>query len=74
MSPGVVGIPTDFVADETTGQIEEYIWNFGDNTPIGYGYSTTHTYAKPGTYIVTLTVRYIGGTEQSTRKTFIVTE
>ncbi len=35
MSPGVINTPVDFIADGTTGQIEEWLWNFGDNTPIG---------------------------------------
>lgn len=34
ISPGFVDVNVDFIASDTTGQIEEYIWNFGDNTPI----------------------------------------
>jgi PKD repeat protein len=32
MSPGVIGAPVDFVVGDANGQIDEYIWNFGDNT------------------------------------------
>jgi PKD repeat protein len=32
-----------------------YVWSFGDGT-YGTGMVTTHTYATPGTYLVTLTV------------------
>ena len=72
MSPGVINTPVDFIADGTTGQIEEWLWNFGDNTPIGKWYDPTHTFKKSGTYNVTLTVRYTDGTEKFTRQSFIV--
>lgn len=62
----------DFIASDTTGQVEEYIWNFGDNTPVGRGYEATHKYQKAGTYTVTLTARYTNGTEKTTSQTFVV--
>lgn len=65
MSPWVVGMPVDFIADKSSGQIEEYIWNFGDNSPISRGYEVTHTFANAGTYSIMLTVRYSDGTEKS---------
>jgi hypothetical protein len=34
IQPGVIGNSIDFEALGTTGQIEDYIWNFGDNTPV----------------------------------------
>ncbi|MCK4481918.1 PKD domain-containing protein, partial [Candidatus Bathyarchaeota archaeon] len=36
--------------------IDKYEWDFGDETT-GTGIAVTHTYAEPGTYIVTLTVK-----------------
>jgi PKD repeat protein len=47
ISPGIVGNVIDFEAIGTSGQIEEYIWNFGDNTPVSREYMTTHTYTTP---------------------------
>ena len=43
------------------GSIASYAWNFGDGTT-GTGESLPHTYAKPGTYSVTLTVTNSAGT------------
>jgi PKD repeat protein len=62
----------DFTADGTTGQIEEWIWNFGDGTEIAKWYEATHTYMKAGIYKVRLTVRYLDGTEKSTEQNFSV--
>lgn len=72
LSPGFVGVNVDFIANGTTGQIEEYIWNFGDNTPVGRGYEVTHKYNRAGTYDVSLTVRYTNGTERTTTQKFVV--
>jgi PKD repeat protein len=66
MSPGIIGIPITFIADGTTGQIEEYIWNFWDNTPTSKWYEIDHTFAQSGKYSITMTVRYADGTEKST--------
>lgn len=74
ITPGTVGNAVDFEALWTNGQIEEYIWTFGDNTPVDRGYQVSHTYEKAGTYTLTLTIRYTDGTIQSKKKTFEVTE
>ena len=57
------GIPTNFDASASTagtiGSISDYSWNFGDGTGVqdaGPSATTSHTYAKRGTYTVTLTV------------------
>ncbi len=72
MSPWVINMPVDFIADGTTGNIEEWIWNFWDNTPISKWYEVSHTYIQSGDYNVTMTVRYMDGTEKSTTKSFKV--
>ena len=54
-----VGSPTQFTSTSTTNpsgqQIQTYNWNFGDGQT-GTGQNTTHTFASPGNYQVTLTV------------------
>ncbi|PID83780.1 hypothetical protein CSB09_04415 [Candidatus Gracilibacteria bacterium] len=74
LSPATVGNPVDFIAEGTNGQVESYIWNFGDNSNIQSGYDITHTFEEAGNYEVTLTVRYTDGTEDSLTKTFTVVE
>ncbi len=74
LSPGIKNSPVDFEATGTTGEIEDYLWNFGDNTPVSHGYQVSHTFAKSGKHTVTLTVRYVDGTEKSTRKEFVVVD
>lgn len=74
IQPATVDNAVDFEALWTNGQIEEYIWTFGDNTPAERGYQVSHTYMKPGDYTITLTIRYTDGTIGSKKKTFEVTE
>ena len=40
---------------DSDGEIEEYMWDFGDDTT-GSGATITHSYSEPGSYLVTLTV------------------
>lgn len=72
LSPGIVNQTVDFRAEGTSGQVEDYLWNFGDNTPISHGYEASHTFSRSGEYTVTLTVRYTDGTERSTLQKFSV--
>lgn len=74
LSPGIINQTVDFRAEGTTGQVEDYLWNFGDNTPVSHGYEASHTFVKSGEYIVTLTVRYVDGTERSTSQKFKVVD
>jgi PKD repeat protein len=46
---------------QSTGEITNYTWDFGDGTPNSNEQNPTHTYARPGTYTVTLTVAGPGG-------------
>ena len=50
------------------GSIVTYNWNFGDSSAAGSGVTTSHAYAAPGTYTVTLTVTDNGGTTGSTTR------
>jgi YVTN family beta-propeller protein len=60
------GSPVSFDASASTvayGSIASYAWNFGDGTTITTtGPTTTHTYAKPGAYAITLTETDSAGT------------
>jgi PKD repeat protein len=53
-------------ADRTAGFA--YSWNFGDGTT-GSGASPSHTYANPGKYTVTVSVRDLDGTISTTAST-----
>jgi PKD repeat protein len=52
--------PVSFDGACSVGTPTSYAWDFGDNTPPGSGVQTSHTYAKPGTYQVTLSVTRLG--------------
>ena len=54
-SPDDVGQTTFFTATLTTGTNVTYAWNFGDNTPLGSGATTSHAYAVAGSYTATVT-------------------
>jgi PKD repeat protein len=56
---GVAGTSVTFDASgslDRDGTIASYVWNFGDQTPLGQGAKVVHGYAKAGTYTATLTV------------------
>jgi PKD repeat protein len=72
---GYLNTPITFNGTKSTdadGHIISYSWSFGDSTT-GTGATTTHTYATPGTYNVTLTVTDdLGGTDTATTTATIV--
>jgi serine protease len=47
--------PVTFDASESTGNIIEYVWDFGEGET-GSGIEASHTFSATGTYLVTLTV------------------
>ena len=54
-----VGVEVRFSGNQSydpDGQIQSYLWNFGDGTTFA-GQVSIHTYSNPGNYTVTLTVR-----------------
>ncbi|BAA79259.2 ABC transporter, substrate-binding protein precursor [Aeropyrum pernix K1] len=53
--------------------ITEYVWDFGDGTT-ATGKSVTHTFEKPGSYPVKLTVKAVNGKTASAIKTIRVVE
>ncbi|TAJ45304.1 hypothetical protein CUJ86_00725 [Methanofollis fontis] len=59
-------------ADESTGNINTWAWEFGDGTTSTVQNPPTHTYAAPGTYLVNLTVTGFGGSD-TTQQTLVVT-
>lgn len=52
----VVGYATGFNASVLTGDKVSYHWNFGDGQSSA-GATVSHTYATPGSYLVTVTAR-----------------
>lgn len=55
------------------GAIARRVWNFGDGSS-AEGREVSHTYAKPGTYSVTLTIYSADGREEQTENTVIVAD
>ncbi len=53
-SPTTLGLTTTLTATITAGTNVSYTWNFGDGSN-GSGPTTSHTYAAPGLYTVTVT-------------------
>jgi hypothetical protein len=65
----IVGKEITFDGSKSTGNIKEYIWNFGDGQT-GKGKVLTHSYNFPGNYIVSLTVS--DGRKQNTASVNVI--
>ncbi len=65
-TPGAAGSPTQFDASASTvafGAVTSYSWNFGDGAgATTAGPTTSHTYASPGNYTVSVTETDQAGT------------
>ena len=57
--------------DRSTGNINTWLWNFGDGTT-GTGKNPTHTYENEGTYTVTLEIRDASNNFDRTQKIITV--
>ncbi len=54
---------------DPAGPLSEYLWDFGDSSPVASGVVLAHTYPRAGEYLVTLVVVGPSGTGRAT--TFI---
>lgn len=72
MTPGTINTPIDFEAAGTNGQIQDYIWKFGDDSLATHGYTTSHTYAQWWIYLIELTIIYSDGTRKIETKKYEV--
>ncbi len=66
-SAGEGPLTVTFDAGKSTGDISEYIWNFGDGDTAA-GITASHTYMNAGTYTATLAVT---GMTSATRQTHV---
>ena len=57
-------------ADQSTGSISSYAWNFGDGSS-STSQNPSHTYTSAGTYTVSLTVTGPGGSDTSSQPNYI---
>jgi PKD repeat protein len=65
--PAAVGQAVKFAAIVETGSNIRFAWNFGDGAT-GEGATTSHVYAGPGEYSVTMTASNSLGDVQATTK------
>jgi PKD repeat protein len=57
-------------SDHSSGTVDTYLWNFGDGVT-STDASPVHTYRKPGSFAVTLTIKGAAGTQTKTRTAYV---
>ncbi len=72
IAPGIAGSEVDFTPGTIIWQVSEYIWNFGDGSPVVRTMNATHSFKNPGKYSISLTVRYSDGTQKTETKEYAV--
>ena len=75
VAPQQRGSEVTFAANAAGNGLLQYRWNFGDgnlDTPFRNSPSVTHTFAEPGRYVVSLTVRDSSGEEIRSTVTQII--
>jgi PKD domain len=72
MSVGNPWVSVDFEAAGTNGQIEDYVWNFGDNSPVERGFQVSHAFTYAGKYTIMLTIIYADGTQKTMKRIYEV--
>lgn len=50
-------------SSDSDGTIDSYVWDFGDGSALSYEANPSYTYAAPGVYTATLTIRDNNGSE-----------
>jgi PKD repeat protein len=68
---GIAGQTNFTFTDQSSGTIASRIWNFGDGQT-STAASTTHLFANPGTYNVTLTVTASSGAQSTATRSIVV--
>jgi gliding motility-associated-like protein len=66
---GCAGLEVSFMENATNGT--NFLWDFGDGSPVNNEVNPSHVYAEPGSYPVTLTAVGPGGCEADITKTVV---
>jgi PKD repeat protein len=72
MNVGNPWVGVDFEATGTNGQIEDYVWNFGDNSTVERWFQVSHAFMYPWKYTVMLTIIYSDWTQKSMKRIYEV--
>jgi C1A family cysteine protease/PKD repeat protein len=65
---------TVLFTDTSTGSPTSWYWDFGDGTNSKHVQTAAHTFTKPGTYTVTLTVTNAAGSDVVTKSSYITVQ